>query len=233
MPSDEDVWYAGDWRAEPYTPSERSWADDSKHVKISNYHVVQNNASAYSWKIETRVTGKDYKSAWDAKPEEITVKVENGCLVLLKNDEETGAYLKLPKNADPNGALHVDKPHENFLFVTIAKKGAKGELPLLSPDALGLGPRSVQDRAPSLEDEYARSHRSRMTKHLSRTDNARSHHTHSDIAPARPRRRLKAINERREAWEGIKVAYPYNVTTPYGGQPRDERMKLGTVTPWP
>ena len=99
---------------------------DSPHVKISDYHVVRNDENAYSWKIDTVVTGKDYKAAWKAeKDEDVLVSIENGCIILKNPEEETGAYLKLPKKANAGFEPIVDKPPRGGLFVTMGKTGAK------------------------------------------------------------------------------------------------------------
>ena len=150
-------YYAAGWKPEPYEPREASWADDSPHVKISDYHVVRNDENAYSWKIDTVVTGKDYKAAWKAeKDEDVLVSIENGCIILKNPEEETGAYLKLPKKANAGFEPIVDKPPRGGLFVTMGKTGAKAAPAPLSEGILGTGPRIVRERAPPLEDELSR-----------------------------------------------------------------------------
>ena len=158
MPDDKKpgVWYAAGWRPEPYEPREAAWADSSPHVRISDYQVVRNDANAYSWKIQCQVTGKDYQVAWKGEEKEVLVSIEDGCIVLKNEGEETGAYLKLPKTADPSAAMHVDRPPRGGFFVTLPKMGAKAAPEPLSQDVLGTGPIVQQDRAPPLEDELKR-----------------------------------------------------------------------------
>ena len=140
------IWAAG-WRPDPYKPREKSWADDSKHVKISDYHVCRNDENAYSWQIELRVIGKDYSKLWESKPDETACKVEDGSLVFTKEGEETGAYLKLPKAADPNGEIHIDCPPKGGFYVTLPKLGAKAKPAPLEPGILGTGPRNFPTNA--------------------------------------------------------------------------------------
>ena len=151
-----DKYYAGGWRPEPYTPREASWADSSPHVKISNYHVVRNDANAYSFQITAAVSGADYKLAWKGEDADVLVTIEDGCIVLKNPEEKTGAYLKLPKAADPKATPIVDRPPKGGLFVTVIKTGAKGAPAPLSEGILGTGPVVIQDRAPPLEDELKR-----------------------------------------------------------------------------
>ena len=148
-------YYAAGWRPEPYEPREESWADDSPHVKISNYHVVRNDANGYSYKLQTYVTGKDYKEAWKGEDETVLVTIENGILILKNPEEETGAYLKLPKAADSSFTPVVDRV-KSGLFVTVGKKGAKSAPAPLSQDILGTGPVVQMDRAPPLDEELER-----------------------------------------------------------------------------
>lgn len=152
---EKKVYYAAGWQPEPYIPREAAWADSSPHVRLSDYHVVRNDENAYSWQIQCGVSGKDYKAAWKGEEKEVVVSVEDGCLILKNPGEATGAYLKLPKKADPEGDIHVDTPPRGGFFVTIPKKGAKAAPEPLSQDILGTGPIIKQDRAPPLEDELA------------------------------------------------------------------------------
>ena len=155
------VFYAAGWRPEPYKPDEKSWADDSKHVKISDYSVIRNDADAYSWLIQEWVTDQSYELAWKMEPEELTegalkVTIENGCLVLMKEGAEKGAYLKLPKAADTSFTPIVDTPPRGGLFVTVGKTGAKAPPKPLSPEILGTAPIVQKDRAPPLDEDLAR-----------------------------------------------------------------------------
>jgi len=147
------VYYAAGWKPEPYEPRESAWADSSPHVKISDYHVVRNDENGYSWKLQCHVTGKDYKSAWKGEEKDVLVSIENGCIVLKNPEEETGAYLKLPKMANASATPIVDKPERGGVFITVPKSSAKGAPEPLSIKILGMEPRVVQDRAPPLEDE--------------------------------------------------------------------------------
>lgn len=158
MPEDEkkgQVFYAAGWKPEPYEPREASWADDSKHVKLSDYQVIVNDGNGYSWKLQCSVTGKDYKSAWSCEEADVLVSVEDGCLVLKKPDEETGAYLKLPKMADASSTPHVDKTRCG-VFVTLPKVGAKAPPTPLTEEQLGTSPIVQMTSAPPLEDELKR-----------------------------------------------------------------------------
>ena len=151
----EPVFPAG-WRPEPYPPREASWADSSPHVKISNYHVVRSDENAYSWQIQLHVSDKEYQTAWRGGEAEILVTVEDGCLVLRNPEEESGAYLKLPKLADLTAKPIVDRPLPGGIFVTLPKMGAKSAPAPLSDNLLLTAPRVVQERAPSIDEELKR-----------------------------------------------------------------------------
>jgi len=150
------VYYAAGWKPEPYTPREASWADDSPHAKISDYHVVRNDENAYSYKIQCGVSGKDYNAAWKGEEKDVLVTIENGCIILKNEGEETGAYLKLPKAAIQSGEPIVDRPPRGGLFVTVPKATAKGAPAPLPSGVLGTDPIVQMDRAPPLEEELAK-----------------------------------------------------------------------------
>ena len=150
------VYYAGGWKPEPYEPREASWADESPHKKISDYHVARSDENAYSFKIQCHVTGPDYKEAWKGEEKSVLVSIENGAIVLKNEGEATGAYLKLPKKADTSAEVTVDRPERGGLFVTVPKIGAKAAPEPLSIQILGMEPIVQMDRAPPLEEELAR-----------------------------------------------------------------------------
>lgn len=150
------VYYAAGWKPEPYTPREESWADTSVHAKISDYRVVRNDANAYSWSFELHVSDKEYKLAWKGEADKVVASIEDGCLVLKNPEEETGAYLKLPKAANASATPTIDAPPRGGFFVTLAKTGAKAAPTPLSEDILGTGPIVQMDRAPPLEEELER-----------------------------------------------------------------------------
>ena len=135
------VLYGGGWQPEPLTPREKSWTNPKDHAKISNYHVIRNDENALSFQIAMRVRAKDYKMAFTAtKAEEVSVKIEGGCIVIVKEGETVGAYLKLPKVCDPSAKPIVEGPGDGPLFVTVLKKGAKAAPEPLNDIQLGVKP---------------------------------------------------------------------------------------------
>lgn len=150
------VWYAAGWKPEPYIPREEAWSDPSPHVRLSDYSVCRNDKTGWSWKIQCHVTGKDYKTAWKGEEKDVLVSIEDGCIILKNEGEETGAYLKLPKMCDASFTPIVDRPPRGGFFVTMGRIGATETPPPLSPDILGTGPIIKMDRAPPLEEELAR-----------------------------------------------------------------------------
>lgn len=154
------AFYGGGWQPEAYQPSEKSWADSSPHIKVATYQVVRNDATAYSWCFDPLgVLDKDYKLAWEGDPATVEVSIEKGCIVLKNPGEETGAYLKLPKTANPNGELKVDRPmrsgRSNGLFVSVSKMGATAPMESLPDWVLGTTPKVVMEAAIPLEEELA------------------------------------------------------------------------------
>jgi hypothetical protein len=137
---DKKVWAAG-WRPEPYPPREKSWElwqGASGHQRVGNYMVVRNDENAYSFLVELHVTDKQYERTWEAKPEELQPpKIVDGLLILCKEGESTGAFMKIPKGADPSGELVVDTPEKGGYYVTIPKLGAKQKPAPIDPVILG------------------------------------------------------------------------------------------------
>jgi len=134
--------YAGGWKPE----SERCCkmtSDDldalkRSNAKISNYSVWRNDADSYVFSITPHVTAPDVTMVhWSCNDvDELTVTSEGGYIYLKKTGEEVGAYLKLPKNADPNAPVTVQKLGVRQLgcYVTVPKLGAKNPpAPLVDP----------------------------------------------------------------------------------------------------
>jgi len=127
------VYYAGGWKPE----SERcvKMTDDDlvelkkTHARIIDYQVWRNDADSYVFSITPHVTAPDVlKVHWQCEnTDDLEVRNEGGCVYLTKKGEEFGAYLKLPKNADPDAPVTVQTlgVRKSGCYVVVPKKGAK------------------------------------------------------------------------------------------------------------
>ena len=114
-PSEEtEHYYAAGWKPnQPPANLEVEESQEPMHVKITQYKVTANTATAYAFSIYTRVTAKDLtKDAWTASPADVECRYEGNYLVLRKQGEDFGAVMKLPRKADPGATPSWEVPDD-------------------------------------------------------------------------------------------------------------------------
>jgi hypothetical protein len=83
--------------------------------------------------------------AWEARPEDVVISVEDRQLRFVSKGHEFGACLKLPKRADPSRGLDIDLPPKGGCFVTVHKVGSKQQkAPPLDDELTGRGPQIIK-----------------------------------------------------------------------------------------
>jgi hypothetical protein len=127
--------YAGGWKPESERCtklSDEQFEELKKtHAKIEDYQVWRNDADSYVFNITTHVTSADQlRVHWQCpkdKVEELEIRSEGGYVYLTNKGEQFGAYLKLPKKADPNAPVHVQTlgVRKMGCYVVVPKLGAK------------------------------------------------------------------------------------------------------------
>jgi len=125
--------YAGGWKPE----SERcvKMTDDQfaelkkTHARIANYQVWRNDEDSYVFNVTPHVTSPDVlRVHWQCdNVDDLEVSSEGGYVYLKKKGEEFGAYMKLPKKADPNAPVSVQTlgVRKMGCYVIVPKLGAK------------------------------------------------------------------------------------------------------------
>ncbi|KAL1503998.1 hypothetical protein AB1Y20_010413 [Prymnesium parvum] len=122
-----DVYYFGDWKPKQGKIKEEDPDAPPSHYKISNYNVIINDSKQYTWMIRTAVTHpyNVEKMAFFHEASECEAKVEGQHLVIVKQGEQWGISLKLPKTVDLSATPFIAESAKHELFVTMPKIGAK------------------------------------------------------------------------------------------------------------
>ena len=166
----------------PPLPAEVEGLDEdfklSEDVKVTSYQVVRNTADYYTYSVVLRIVQeKDctkvpvslrpappalltarprpaVQMAWEAKPEDVVISVEDRLLRFVIKGHEFGACLKLPKRADPSQGLDIDLPPRGGCFVTVSKVGSKQKAPPLDDQLTGRGPRVIMKEGKVVQGNF-------------------------------------------------------------------------------
>eukprot|EP00966_Prymnesium_polylepis_P238958 5526334-Prymnesium_polylepis.1 len=121
--------YFGDWKPNPGPNSKYDPDEAPKHHKVATYNVLVNDATQYSWDITTSVTHpyNVEKNVFHCEFPDLEVRMEGQDLVIVKQGEEFGICMKMPKSIDCSATPYVDGLRHT-LYVTMPKKGAPGPI---------------------------------------------------------------------------------------------------------